>query len=98
MTDTGTGSHDRLPRVAVVLGACSIAFWFCCPFWMLTWLIALPAGLSGAGLGFVAYRTASREGASRGRSVTAMALGAVGSAAAVAYLAFLIRHPDLDIN
>jgi hypothetical protein len=65
---------------------------------MLTWFFALPAGLGGLVLGWVQYRAASREGLSRTRPMTGMALGAVGTVAAVAYLIFLIRHPDLDIQ
>ncbi|MFI6657515.1 hypothetical protein ACIBL8_18580 [Streptomyces sp. NPDC050523] len=95
---TDNEGEQRRKSSAVVLGGSSVAFWFCCPFWMLTWLLALPAGLAGVVLGYVQYRAASREGLSRTRPITGMALGAVGTFAAVAYLIFLVRHPDLDIQ
>jgi hypothetical protein len=95
---TGTETERPSKRSAVVLGGVSVAFWFCCPFWMLTWLLALPAGLAGLVLGCLQYRAASREGLNRTGPVAGMVLGAVGTAAAVAYLAFLVTHPDLDIG
>lgn len=79
-------------------GAVSVGFWFCCPFWMLVWFVALPLGLTGLVRGVIEYRAASRLGASRAQPLTGLALSAVGTTAAIAYMIFLLTHPDLPIQ
>ncbi|MFJ7592238.1 hypothetical protein ACIQZO_33710 [Streptomyces sp. NPDC097617] len=95
--DTISGGRGRMSP-AVVLGGASVAFWFCCPFWMLVWMLALPLGLAGLVRGSIEYRAASRNGTSRDQPLTALLLSSVGTAAAVAYMIFLATHPDLPIQ
>ncbi|MFE3494495.1 hypothetical protein ACFXOM_26670 [Streptomyces sp. NPDC059169] len=84
--------------LAVVFGGASVAFWFCCPFWMLVWVLALPLGLAGLVRGSIEYRAASRQSASLSQPLTGLALSLVGTAAAVAYMIFVFTHPDLLIQ
>ncbi|MCP9958150.1 MULTISPECIES: hypothetical protein [Streptomyces] len=83
---------------SVVFGAASVAFWFCCPFWMLVWALALPLGFTGLVLGAVEYRAAARQGVSRAQPLAGLALSSLGTAAAVAYALFVSAHPDLPIQ
>ncbi|URM91541.1 hypothetical protein LUW75_17920 [Streptomyces sp. MRC013] len=82
----------------MIFGGLSVAFWFCCPFWVLVWLLALPLGLTGLVRGCVELRTASRLNTSRTAPVTALVLSALGTGAAVAYVVFVFTHPDLPIQ
>lgn len=72
--------------------------WFCCPFWMVVWPLALPIGLAGVVRGFIECRAASRQGVSRAQPLIGLALAAVGTAAAVVYMIFVFTHPDLPIQ
>lgn len=85
-------------ELAVVFGGVSVAFWFCCPFWLLVWMLALPVGLTGLVRGVIEYRAASREGTSRTKSLTGLVLSSIGTAAAVAYMMFVFTHPNLEIQ
>ncbi|MFF4444824.1 hypothetical protein [Streptomyces sp. NPDC001502] len=96
--DGAPGDKSRRSGLAVAFGGASVAFWFCCPFWMLVWMLALPLGLAGLVLGSLGYRAASRHGTSRDQPLTALALSSVGTAAAVAYMIFVFTHPDLPIQ
>ncbi|MFF4168861.1 hypothetical protein [Streptomyces sp. NPDC001744] len=100
MTHPDDPAGDRSGRMSrsVVSGAASVAFWFCCPFWMLVWALALPLGLTGIALGAVEYRAASRQGVSRTQPLTGLALSSVGTAAAVAYMLFVFTRPDMPIQ
>ncbi|MFJ6630845.1 hypothetical protein ACIQMR_05435 [Streptomyces sp. NPDC091376] len=84
--------------LAVVFGEASVAFWFCCPFWMLVWALALPLGLTGLVRGFIEYRAATRHSASRSQPPSGLALSFVGTMAAVTYMIFVFTHPDLLIQ
>ncbi|MFG3304507.1 hypothetical protein [Streptomyces wuyuanensis] len=95
--DPAAGSARRMSR-AVAFGGASVAFWFCCPFWMLVWLLALPLGLAGLVRGVIEFRAATRLGHSRGEPLAALVLSAIGTAAAIVYLAFVFTHPDLPIQ
>ncbi|MET7368338.1 hypothetical protein ABZS61_21250 [Streptomyces sp. NPDC005566] len=97
-TDAPTGYRSGQMSLSVVFGGASVAFWFCCPFWMLVWLMALPLGLAGLVRGSIEYRAASRQSAGRGPSVTGLALSSIGTVAAVAYMIFVFTHPDLPIQ
>ncbi|MFF8290996.1 hypothetical protein ACF068_17445 [Streptomyces sp. NPDC016309] len=88
----------RPRNVAMICGGTSVAIWFCCPFWMLVWLLALPLGATGLVRSLLDLRTASRFGHPRTPPLLALALSATGTAAAVAYLLFLLTHPDLPIQ
>ncbi|MFC9915671.1 hypothetical protein [Streptomyces sp. NPDC059862] len=83
---------------AVVFGGASVAFWFCCPFWTLVWLLALPLGLAGLVRGAIEYRAASHQSASRAEPLAGLVLSSLGTAAAVAYMVFVLTHPDLPIQ
>lgn len=72
--------------------------WFCCPFWMIVWPLALPIGLTGVVRGVIECRAASHRGVSRARPLTGLVLAVVGTAAAVAYMIFVFTHPDLPIQ
>ncbi|WP_232789792.1 hypothetical protein [Streptomyces jeddahensis] len=96
--DEPTGDRSGQMSLAVVFGGASVAFWFCCPFWMLVWLLALPLGLTGLVRGSIEYRAASRQGASRAQPLTGLVLSSVGTVAAVAYMVFVFTHPDLLIQ
>ncbi|MEE1817764.1 hypothetical protein PUR59_22420 [Streptomyces sp. SP18ES09] len=100
MSHSDDPAGDRSGRMSrsVVFGGASVAFWFCCPFWMLVWALALPLGLTGLVLGAIEYRAASRQGVSRARPLMSLALSSVGTAAAVAYMLFVFAHPDLAIQ
>ncbi|MFD3331259.1 hypothetical protein ACFWV1_01145 [Streptomyces sp. NPDC058700] len=97
-TDDPTGDISGRTSRSVVFGAASVAFWFCCPFWMLVWVLALPLGLTGLVLGALEHRAASRQGVSRAQPLTGLALSSVGTAAAVAYMLFVFTHPELPIQ
>ncbi|MET7618830.1 hypothetical protein [Streptomyces sp. NPDC005408] len=84
--------------LALAFGGASVAFWFCCPFWMVVWLLALPLGLAGLVRGVVENRAASQHGASRVQTLIGLGLASLGTAAAVAYMIFVITHPDLLIQ
>lgn len=82
----------------MIFGGLSVAFWFCCPFWMLVWALALPLGLTGLVLGYIELRTATKLNRSRGGPLTALALSSVGTAAAITYMTFVFTHPELSIQ
>ncbi|WP_327422653.1 hypothetical protein OG763_22625 [Streptomyces sp. NBC_01230] len=96
--DDPAGERPGRMSLAVAFGGGSVAFWFCCPFWMLVWLLALPLGLTGLVRGCIEYRAASRRGTSRARPLVGLVLSFLGTSAAVAYLIFLLTHPDLPIQ
>lgn len=91
-----TGEPRR--SAAFALAGASVAFWFVCPFWMLTWVLVLPLGATGLALGVRDYRAARRAGVSRAGPVTALALAAVGTSAALAYMVFALSDPDLPVQ
>ncbi|WP_371624619.1 hypothetical protein OG245_18520 [Streptomyces sp. NBC_01116] len=97
-TDDSTGDRPEQTSLAVAFGGASVALWFCCPFWMLVWLLALPLGLTGIVRGVIEYRAASRHDTSRAQPRLGLALSTVGAAAAVAYMIFVFTHPDLLIQ
>ncbi|NDZ60162.1 hypothetical protein [Streptomyces anulatus] len=97
-TDDSTGDRPRRTNLAVPFGAASVALWFCCPFWMLVWLLALPLGLTGLVRGVIEYRAASRQDTSHTQPLIGLALSTVGAVAAVAYMIFVSTHPDLPIQ
>ncbi|MFD8418401.1 hypothetical protein [Streptomyces sp. NPDC059466] len=97
-TDEVTGSGPIRGSLAVALGGASVVCWFCCPLWMIVWPLALPVGLTGAVRGVIEYRAASRQGVSRVPPLTGLALGTVGTAAAIAYMIFVFTHPDLPVQ
>jgi hypothetical protein len=83
---------------AVFLGGASVACWFCCPFWILVSVAALPLALAGLARAWVEYRASEQGRANRPRAVVGGALSLLGAAAAVAYLIFTATHPDLLIQ
>lgn len=95
--DRGDDASSR-QSVAVRLGGASVAPWFCCPFWMIVWVVALPLGIAGLVRGVIEFRAASRLGHDRGAPLTALVLSAVGTTAAVLYMVFVFTHPDLLIQ
>ncbi|MHA5050737.1 hypothetical protein [Streptomyces sp. SD15] len=96
MASVGSPDETREgAELAVWFGGLSVACWFCCPFWMLVWFLALPMGLAGLVRARVEYRASTHGRASRRRAVVGGALSLLGTAAAVAYLIFLATHPDL---
>ncbi|MDT0462295.1 hypothetical protein [Streptomyces gibsoniae] len=88
----------HVAQTAVWFGGASVAFWFCCPFWMLVWFVALPVALAGVVRAYVEYRASKDGRASRSRAVTGGMLSLLGAAAAIAYLIFLALHPDLPVQ
>lgn len=113
MTTPDTSRHDdsrdadshpdppdagRRRELAVYFGGVSVGCWFCCPFWLLVWILALPAGLAGLTLAVLEYRAARRELRAVARAVVSGVLSLVGTAAAIAYLIFVITHPDLPVQ
>lgn len=100
MVHTGDPTSDRPQRteLSVAFGGASVAFWFCCPFWLVVWMVALPVGLTGLVRGAIEYRAASRQGMSRTKSLIGLVLSSIGTAAAVAYMIFIFTHPYLDIQ
>ncbi|MFI5634667.1 hypothetical protein ACIA8E_36030 [Streptomyces sp. NPDC051664] len=85
-------------NLAVAFGGVSVAFWFCCPFWMLVWLLALPLGLTGLVRGSIEYRAAARQNTSRTQPLVGLVLSFVGTSAAAAYMIFVLTHPDLPVQ
>lgn len=81
---------------SIWLGGASVAIWFCCPFWMVVCYLALPLGVTGLWYGMAHHRSPDRE--LRAQARTGLALAAVGTAAAVAYLIFLAGHPGIPIQ
>ncbi|MFF5534642.1 hypothetical protein ACFY71_19525 [Streptomyces cinerochromogenes] len=81
-------------EIAVWLGAVSVGCWLCCPFWALVSCVALPAGLAG----LVRCVIEHRAGGGRARAVAGGVLSLLGTAAAVAYLAYLATHPELPVQ
>ncbi|MFI1189160.1 hypothetical protein [Streptomyces californicus] len=98
ITDGPAGDRPRRTSPAVAFGGASVALWFCCPFWMLVWILVLPLGLTGIVRGVIEYRAASRQGTSRAQPRTGLALSTVGTVAAVAYMIFVFTHPDLPLQ
>ncbi|MFJ5267155.1 hypothetical protein [Streptomyces sp. NPDC088358] len=94
MADGGAGRRS----LAVMFGGASVVCWFCCPFWMIVWPLALPIGLTGVVRGLIECRAASRLGVSRTQPLTGLVLGTIGTAAAAAYMIFVFTHPDLPIQ
>ncbi|MFE6127380.1 hypothetical protein ACFQ6Q_03765 [Streptomyces sp. NPDC056437] len=97
-TDDPTGDRPGRRSLAVVFGGASVAFWFCCPFWMLVRVLALPLGLAGLVRGSIEYRAASRQSTSRTEPLTGLVLSCLGTVAAAAYMIFVFTHPDLPIQ
>ncbi|WP_228993668.1 hypothetical protein [Streptomyces sp. DH8] len=97
-TDDSTGDRPRRTSLAVAFGGASVALWFCCPFWMLIWLVVLPLGLTGLVRGVIEYRAASRQDTSRTQPLIGLSLSTVGTGAAVAYMIFVVMHPDLPVQ
>lgn len=81
---------------SIWLGGSSVAIWFCCPFWATVCYLALPLGVAGLWYGIAHHRSPDKE--LRAQARTGLALAAVGTAAAVAYLIFLATHPDILIQ
>ncbi|WP_416485623.1 DUF5958 family protein [Streptomyces sp. CL12] len=68
------------------------------PFWALVSFGALPFALVGLVRAWVEYR-ASRAGRASGRrALVGGGLSLLGATAAVAYLVFLARHPELPVQ
>nr|WP_145486672.1 MULTISPECIES: hypothetical protein [Streptomyces] len=91
------GSSDAAhhkAEVAVWFGGASLVWWFCCPFWGLVSFGALPSALIGLVRAWVEYR-ASRAGRAGGRRALVGGGALLGVTAAIAYLVFLARHPEL---
>lgn len=65
---------------------------------MIVWPLALPIGLTGVVRGWIECRAASRQGLSRVNPLIGLALAAMGTAAAVAYMIFVLTHPDLSVQ
>lgn len=65
---------------------------------MVVWPLALPIGLAGVVRGIIECRAASRQGVSRVQPLIGLALGTVGTPAAIAYMIFVFTHPDLPIQ
>ncbi|MGA4799117.1 hypothetical protein [Streptomyces lavendulocolor] len=93
-----TGGSPRESNCALVLGALSVASWFCCPFWILVSALTLPLGLAGLVRGCWELRTASTPHTGRARPLTALALSTAGTLASVAYLTYVLTHPELPIQ
>ncbi|MBP5892263.1 hypothetical protein F3K32_19885 [Streptomyces sp. LBUM 1483] len=83
---------------AVFLGGASVACWFCCPFWILVSVAALPLALAGLARARVEYRASAQGRTNRSRAVAGGALSLLGAAAAIVYLIFTATHPDLLIQ
>ncbi|MGW1667347.1 hypothetical protein [Streptomyces sp. NPDC002324] len=83
---------------AVFFGGASVACWFCCPFWILVSVAALPLALVGLARAWIEYRASAQGRANRSRAVAGGALSLLGAAAAVAYQIFLATHPDLPVQ
>jgi hypothetical protein len=88
-----TGQPSGTMDLAVWFGGMSVAFWCCCPLWLLVWVFALPMGMAGLVRGITEYRAAARAQASRSRAVAGIVLGLIGSAAAVAYMILVVTDP-----
>jgi hypothetical protein len=88
----------RRGEFAVWFGGASVACWFCCPFWALVSVLALPMALVGLARACVEYRASAQGRADTSRAVVGGALSLLGGAAAVAYLIFLATHPDLPVQ
>ncbi|MFD6552229.1 hypothetical protein [Streptomyces sp. NPDC058398] len=85
-------------ELAVWFGGASVACWFCCPFWILVSLVALPLALAGVVRAFVEHH-ASKAGRANGtRALVGGALSLLGAAAAITYIVFLATHPDLPVQ
>ncbi|MEU6465164.1 hypothetical protein [Streptomyces sp. NPDC046976] len=88
----------RKAEVAVWFGGASLVWWFCCPFWALVSFGALPFALIGLVRAWVEHR-ASRAGRASGRrALVGGGLSLLGATAAIAYLVFLARHPELPVQ
>ncbi|WP_431948142.1 hypothetical protein [Actinacidiphila sp. bgisy167] len=88
-----TGQTGGTLDLAVWFGGMSVAFWCCCPLWLLVWVFALPMGIAGLARGVIEYRAAARAQASRSRAVAGIVLGLIGSGAAVAYMILVVAAP-----
>lgn len=95
------GSSDEAHHVAedaVWFGGASLVWWFCCPFWALVSFGALPFALVGLVRAWAEYR-ASRAGRASGRrALVGGGLSLPGATAAIAYLVFLARRPELPVQ
>ncbi|WP_406452445.1 hypothetical protein OG782_18840 [Streptomyces sp. NBC_00876] len=96
--DQSSGGIPKRVVPAVAFGGASVAFWFCCPFWMLVWVLALPLGVTGLVRGVIEYRAASRGGGSRTQPLIALVLSSLGTVAALAYMVFVFTHPELPVQ
>ncbi|MFJ8200059.1 hypothetical protein [Streptomyces sp. NPDC096152] len=85
-------------ELAVWFGGASLAFWFCCPFWILVSFVALPLALVGLVRAFVEHRASKSRRANGTRAVVGGVLSLLGAAAAIAYMIFLATHPDLPVQ
>ncbi|MEW2753364.1 hypothetical protein AB0944_12120 [Streptomyces sp. NPDC048399] len=99
MIPGGTPDETReKAELAVWFGGASLACWFCCPFWILVSLVALPLALVGLARAFVEHR-ASKAGRANGtRALVGAVLSLLGAAAAITYMIFLANHPDLPVQ
>ncbi|MFD8304880.1 hypothetical protein ACFV29_21410 [Streptomyces sp. NPDC059690] len=99
MISVGTPDETQeKAELAVWFGGASLAFWFCCPFWILVGFVALPLALVGLVRAFVEYRASKSGRANRTRAVAGGMLSLLGAAAAIAYMIFLATHPDLPVQ
>ncbi|MFH8337843.1 hypothetical protein [Streptomyces sp. AM6-12] len=94
----GAGEAQQKAAVAVWFGGASVGCWFCCPFWALVSCGALPLALIGLVRSWVEYRASGAGRASRRRAVAGGGLSLLGATAAIAYLVFLARHPELPVQ
>ncbi|WP_329457034.1 hypothetical protein [Streptomyces sp. NBC_01497] len=95
--DTPDETGQRAP-LAVRFGGASLVRRLCCPFWILVSFVTLPLALVGLVRAYVEHR-ASRSGRASGpRAAVGAVLSLLGATAAIAYMVFLARHPELPVQ
>ncbi|MFE2964524.1 hypothetical protein ACFXKC_12800 [Streptomyces sp. NPDC059340] len=99
MISVGTPDETReKAELAVWFGGASLAWWFCCPFWILVSFVSLPMAFVGLVRACVEYHASKSGRANRTRAVVGAGLSLLGAAAAITYMIFLANHPDLPVQ